>query len=131
LGNLSVSESNCLLADISTGVSRNAIRLPTMHDGLRHGTPLVQRIVMYKHVKFAAASAGALALFGMGAVAAVDGGVADATSSSSIGGAGATAVQETGVGSQPATSVVIFASPVVKAPPNGGGVVEPGMAVSP
>ena len=86
---------------------------------------------MYRHMKFAAASAGALALFGMAAGAAADGGVVEATSSSSIGGAGATAVQETGVGSQPATSVVIFASPVVKAPPNGGEVVEPGMAVSP
>jgi hypothetical protein len=86
---------------------------------------------MYKHMKFAAASAGALALFSMGVAAAVDGGVAEATSSSSIGGAGVTAVQETGMGSQPATSVVISASPVVKAPPDGGGVVGPGMAKSP
>lgn len=86
---------------------------------------------MYKHMRTAAASAGALALFGMGVAAAVDGGVAEATSSSSIGGAGATTVQETGVGSQPATSVVISASPVVKASPDGGGVVEPDTAVSP
>lgn len=83
---------------------------------------------MYTYMKFAAASAGALALFGMGVAATVDGGVAEATSSSSIGGAGATAAQETGVGSQPATSVVISASPVVKAPPYGGGGVEPGKA---
>jgi hypothetical protein len=99
--------------------------------GLRRGTTLIRRIVMYKHMKIAAASAGTLALFGMGVTAAVDGAVAEATSSSSIGGAGATAVQETGVGSQPATSVVISASPAVKAPPNGGGVVKPSMAVSP
>jgi hypothetical protein len=41
--------------------------------GLRHGTKLLRKMAMYKHMKFAAASAGALALFGMGAAAAVDG----------------------------------------------------------
>jgi hypothetical protein len=77
---------------------------------------------MYKYMKFVAACAGALVyLFGMGVAVVVDGGMAEATSSSSIGGAGATVVQETGVGSQPATSTVISASPVVKAPPYGGG----------
>jgi len=81
---------------------------------------------MYKHMKMTAAGTGALALLGMGLLTAVDGGVAEATSSSSIGGAGETAVQETGIGSQPATTVVINASPAVKAPPGGGAIAQPG-----
>ena len=80
---------------------------------------------MYKHMKMTAAGTGALALLGMGLLTAVDGGVAEATSSSSIGGAGETAVQETGIGSQPATTVVVNTSPRVKAPLDGGGSVQP------
>ena len=74
---------------------------------------------MYEHMKLAAAGAGALALIGMGVVSAVDGGVAQATSTYRMGGAGETVVQETGKGVA-STSVVISASPAVKAPPNGG-----------
>jgi hypothetical protein len=84
---------------------------------------------MYKHMKTAAAGTGALALIGMGVLTTLDGGVAEATSSSSIGGAGATAVQETGIDSQPATTVVVFASPAIKAPPDGGGIVQPGVTI--
>ena len=85
-----------------------------------------------KKFKLTAAVAGALALLGMGvATAVVDRGTAAAMSTDSIGGAGATVVQETGLNSQPATAVVISASPMVKALPYGGGVVDPGQVKSP
>jgi hypothetical protein len=85
-----------------------------------------------KRFQLTAAVAGALALLGMGVgTAVIDSGTAAAMSTNSVGGAGATAVQETGENSQPATSVVISASPMVKAPPYGGGFVDPGQAVSP
>jgi hypothetical protein len=114
---------------ISMGASRNALRSATTHADNEISLKLILRTLMYRHMKMATAGTGALALVGMGVLTAVDGGVAEATSSSSIGGAGATAVQETGIDSQPATTVVVSASPAVKAPPDGGGIVQPGITI--
>ena len=74
---------------------------------------------MNKRVKLAASISGAVALLGLG----IGGAIADgheaqaATTNGSLGGAGATVVQETGGAEITATSVVVSASPMVKAIP--------------
>jgi hypothetical protein len=73
---------------------------------------------MNKRLRLAASISGAVALLGLGIGAAIAGGnAAQASSTSTVGGAGATAIQETGGVGVPATSVVITASPLVKAVP--------------
>lgn len=73
---------------------------------------------MNKRIRLAMSTTGAVALLGLGIGGAIAGGTAaQASSTSTIGGAGGTAVQETGGGGIPATSVVISASPAVKAVP--------------
>lgn len=70
---------------------------------------------MYKFVGLLVSSV-ALILLGVSA-AVVEGGSATAQSTNSIGGAGVTVTQETGGVSIPETTVVISASPQVKAKP--------------
>jgi hypothetical protein len=72
---------------------------------------------MNKRIRLAASVSGAVALLGLGIGGAIGGTAAQASSTSTVGGAGATAVQETGGVGIPATSVVVSASPVVKAIP--------------
>ena len=71
---------------------------------------------MNNRVKVIGAAIGAAALLGLGAAGVITEGAAQAVSTNTIGGAGPTAIQETGKG-EPATSVVIMASPMVKAVP--------------
>ena len=80
---------------------------------------------MNKRIRLAASISGAVALLGLGIGGAIAGGTAaQAASTSTLGGAGATAVQETGGAGIPVTSVVVSASPVFKAvPPCGFGAV--------
>jgi hypothetical protein len=72
---------------------------------------------MNNRIRLAASIIGAVALMGLGIGGAIGGTAAQASSTSAVGGAGATAVQETGGVGIPATSVVVSASPVVKAIP--------------
>ena len=73
---------------------------------------------MNNRIKLAASITGAVALLGLATGGAIAGSTAaQASSTSTVGGAGATAVQETGGVGVPATSVVITASPMVKAVP--------------
>jgi hypothetical protein len=73
---------------------------------------------MNKRIRLAVSISGAFALLGLGIGGAIAGGTAaQASSTSTLGGAGATAVQETGGVGIPVTSVVVTASPVVKAIP--------------
>jgi hypothetical protein len=80
---------------------------------------------MNKRIRLAASISGAVALLGLGIGAAIAGGTAaQASSTSTVGGAGATAVQETGGVGVPATSLVVSATPGFKAvPPCGFGAV--------
>jgi len=73
---------------------------------------------MNNRIRLAASTSGAVALLGLGIAGAIAGDTAaQASSTSNVGGAGATAIQETGGVGVPATSVVITASPLVKAVP--------------
>jgi hypothetical protein len=73
---------------------------------------------MNNRIKLAASISGAVALLGLGIGGAIAGSTAaQASSKSNVGGAGATAVQETGGVGVPATSVVISATPMIKAIP--------------
>jgi hypothetical protein len=67
-------------------------------------------------IKTIGAAVGAASLLYLGVAGAITGGAAQAASTNANGGAGSTAVQETGKG-QPATSMVISAAPLVKAIP--------------
>jgi hypothetical protein len=80
-----------------------------------------------KHIKLVAGSVGAVVIVGAGVATAV---IHNTGSTNGNGGAGATIIQETG-SPAPNTSVVVSATPVVKARPNGGGRVSPGFVVSP
>jgi hypothetical protein len=72
---------------------------------------------MNNRIRLVASISGAVALLGLGIGGAIGGTAAQASTTSTVGGAGATAVQETGGVGIPATSVVVSASPVVKAIP--------------
>jgi hypothetical protein len=73
---------------------------------------------MNKRIRLAASISGAVALLGLGIGGAIaEGTAAQASSTSSLGGAGATAVQETGGVGMPVTSLVVSGTPLVKAIP--------------